>query len=129
MSGELYQLIKTVHIATAFVTICVFTYRGSMKLRDSEFTPPLWLKIFPHTNDTVLLICAIYLATSSRQLPISTDWVSAKVVALIVYIGMGMVVMRFARSKTQRIIAFALAILSFSYIVLVALSRSPTIGF
>ncbi len=128
MDVELYQLIKTIHMSTAVVTICCFIYRGSMKLRDSEYCPARWLKVFPHINDTILLACAVYLATESQQLPIATNWLSAKIAALLIYIGMGMIVMRFAKTKTQRVIAFGLAILSFGYIALVALSRSATMG-
>lgn len=128
MDGELYQLIKTVHIATAVVTICCFIYRGSMKLHNGEYNPPRWLKVFPHINDTILLSCAIYLAMQSQQLPIATNWLSAKVAALLIYIGMGMIVMRYAKTRAQRATAFGLAILSFGYIVLVALNRSATMG-
>ena len=128
MDGELYQLVKTVHMFTAVVTICGFIYRGSMKLYDGEYSPPRWLKVFPHINDTVLLSCAAYLAIQSQQLPITTTWLSAKVVALLVYIGMGLIVLRYAKTRTQRATAFGLAILSFGYIVLVALNRSATLG-
>lgn len=128
MDAEWYQLVKTVHLSTAIVTICFFTYRSLRKLADGQYNPPRWLKIFPHINDTLLLSCAVYLAVQSQQLPITTNWLSAKVAALLVYIGMGLIVMRYAKTRTQRAIAFGLAILSFGYIVLVALSRSATMG-
>ncbi|ARN76436.1 hypothetical protein BST96_15155 [Oceanicoccus sagamiensis] len=123
---QLYPTIKLLHITTAVITILCFTYRGARKVNDGHYRPAKWLRIVPHINDTVLLSCAIYLATQSRQYPLTTDWVSAKLLALFAYIGLGMVVMRLAKNQQQRIIAFGLALVCFAYIVAVALSRSPT---
>ncbi len=127
MDIALYPTVKLLHITTAAITIVCFTYRGAMKINDGHYRPPRWLRILPHANDTILLCCAIYLATQSRQYPLSTDWVSAKLVALFAYIGLGMVVMRFAKNQQQRIVAFVLALGCFAYIVAVALSRSPVL--
>ena len=129
MDFQLYPAVKLLHMTTAVITILLFSYRGAMKINDGHYRPAKWLRTLPHLNDTVLLSCAIYLATQSRQYPLSTDWVSAKLVALFLYIGLGMVVMRFAKNQQQRIAAFVLALASFAYIVAVAFSRSPTLGF
>ncbi len=128
MDFQLYPAIKILHMTTAIITILCFIYRGILKVLDGNYRPAKWLRILPHANDTILLTCAIYLAMQSRQYPLSTDWISAKFFALLAYIGLGMVVMRFAKNQQQRIIAFVLALISFSYIVAVALSRSPTLG-
>lgn len=127
MDASFYPLIKALHVCTAMLSISGFLYRGVLKLNHPARAIPKWLKIFPHFNDTLLLSCAIYLAAISQQWPTTTDWVAAKVIALLIYIGVGMVVLRFGKTQKQRIIAFGLAILSFSYIVLTALTRNPLI--
>ncbi|MFA7555994.1 MAG: SirB2 family protein [Spongiibacteraceae bacterium] len=120
-----YPTIKLIHISTAVISIGLFTYRGSQKLRNHHYQANKWLRTLPHINDSILLACAIYLATLSHQYPISHPWLSAKIIGLLLYIGFGMMVMRFARNQLQRSAAFVLALLSFAYIVAVAISRDP----
>jgi uncharacterized membrane protein SirB2 len=61
----------------------------------------------------------------SRQYPFVAGWLTAKVVALVVYIGLGMVALRRGRSRRARITAWIAAQAVFLYIVAVALARSP----
>ena len=57
--------------------------------------------------------------------PAKAPWIAAKIVALIVYIALGMIAFRFGRTRRIRGIAFALALLTFGYIVTVAISKDP----
>lgn len=126
---ELYPFIKLLHISTAIISISLFTYRASLKLKRPSHQARGWLHYSPHLNDSILLSCAIYLAIKTQQYPFSTDWLSVKVIALFTYILLGMVVLRYARTQAQRITAFILALISFAYILAVAINRSPFAGF
>jgi uncharacterized membrane protein SirB2 len=121
----MYSTIKTIHVTCAIISITGFSIRGILKLCESSILNQRWIKISPHVVDTLLLLSAIYLATASHQYPVQHAWLSAKVIALLVYIGMGFVVMRTAKNKTQQVFAFFAALLSAGYIVAVALTRSP----
>ena len=79
----------------------------------------------PHILDTVLLGSAIGMLVLWRVDPLCVGWLSAKIVALLVYIGLGMVAFRFATSRRLRLMAFGLALLSAAYIVAVAYTKSP----
>ncbi len=125
---DLYQWIRWLHISCAAISISGFTVRGLLKLNGSAMLNQRWIKILPHLIDTVLLSCAIYLAIASHQYPFTDNWLTAKLFALLAYIGLGMLALRYARSRPQQWIAFILALLSFSYIAAVALTRSPTLG-
>ncbi len=118
-----YLLIKYLHISCAALSITGFIIRGILQLRGADVIKQRWIKIIPHCIDTVLLASAIFLAISTQQYPISHPWLTAKVTALLVYIGLGMVVIRFGKTPQQRRIAFVLAIACFAYIVAVALTR------
>jgi len=48
----------------------------------------------------------------------------AKIVALLIYIGAGMVALRFGRSRNERLGAWVFVLLMFLYIVSVALTKS-----
>ncbi|HMY91216.1 MAG TPA: SirB2 family protein, partial [Nitrosomonas sp.] len=86
-----------------------------------------WVKILPHVNDTVLLLSAIMLAITIQQNPLENSWLTAKVIGLLTYILLGMVALRFGKTRRTKITAWIMALMVFGYIVLVALTKNPTI--
>ena len=57
--------------------------------------------------------------------PLASSWLAAKLLALVVYIGLGMVALRVGRNRRVRIVAWLLGLASAGYIVSVALHRNP----
>ena len=51
------------------------------------------------------------------------DWLTAKVLALIAYIVLGAIGLKYGRTRKIRIAAWVAALLTFGYIVAVALTR------
>ena len=94
-------------------------------LRESSILRKTWVKIAPHCIDTVLLISAIVLALRIQQFPGTHAWLSAKLIAVLVYIGLGMIALRQGRSRVVRIGAWWGALAVFLYIVAVAITRNP----
>lgn len=120
-----FLLIKTIHISCAAVSYLLFFLRGIWKLNGSAIMSQRWVKIVPHVVDTLLIVSAIALAFSIRQYPFVDAWLSAKVIALLLYIGLGFVALKYGRSKTVRLSAWIAAQLVFAYIVLVAINHNP----
>ncbi len=79
--------------------------------------------------DTLLLACALYLVAASGQYPFQQPWLTAKVLALILYIGLGTMAIKRAPTPGSRGLFALLALLVFGYIVLVAVTRSPLPAF
>ena len=94
---------------------------------DSPRLSRRWVRIVPHVIDTVLLLSAVGLVVHIRQYPFGSAWLTAKVVALLFYIGLGMVALRFGRTLAIRTSAWVLALVVFAYIVSVAVTRSPLV--
>ncbi len=121
-------MIKLIHMSTAFISISLFLLRGLWVFRESakdkKRMAKKWVKIVPHVNDTVLLVTAILLTMSIHQYPIVDGWLTAKLSALIAYIGFGMFALKRAKEKKNKVVFFILALLTFSYIVGVALTRT-----
>ncbi|MDH5178970.1 MAG: SirB2 family protein [Gammaproteobacteria bacterium] len=117
------SLIKLIHITTVLISISGFVLRGILLLRDSPIMRQRWIKIVPHINDTILLVTGITLAVSIQQYPFVHGWLTAKVIALLVYIGLGFMTIRFAHNKQQRLITWLAAILVFAYMLGVAHTR------
>jgi uncharacterized membrane protein SirB2 len=122
------NIIKIIHVTTALISISGFTLRGIWMLRDSPQLQAKWVKIIPHVNDTVLLLSAIILAVQMSQAPFVHSWLTAKVLGLLLYIGLGMVALRFGKTKPVKALAFLSAIIVFIYIVLVALTKNPLLS-
>ncbi len=80
--------------------------------------------MLPHIIDTFLLASAVVLAVQMRLSPFEQPWLMTKIIALLVYIGLGMVALRFGRSKRTRLIAWLLGLATILYIVSVAFSKS-----
>ena len=83
-----------------------------------------WVRVAPHVVDTVLLASAIALAVMVGQYPLVDDWLTAKVLGLVVYIVLGMIALKRGRTRAARITAFCSALLVFAYIVAVAVTKS-----
>jgi len=118
-----FVLIKGVHMGCAVLSVSLFFMRGIWMLTAPQRLRMAWVRVLPHGVDTVLLLSAVTLALMSHQYPGVDNWLTAKVVALLLYIGLGLVAFRFGRSKRTRGIAWVAALLVFMYIVAVARSR------
>lgn len=118
-------LLKTLHISCAASSYILFFLRGIWSLNGSTIMRQRWIKIVPHVVDTLLIVSAITLAFSIHQYPFVDAWLTTKVIALLLYIGLGFVALRYGRSKTVRLSAWIMAQLVFTYIVLVAISHNP----
>lgn len=121
----MYLAIKAVHVGCAVLSIGGFLVRGMLSLRGSPLLDARWVRVAPHVVDTVLLASALWLAWRSAQYPFVQGWLTAKVLALVVYIVLGTVALRRGRGRRARAAAFGLALGSVAYIVSVALTRDP----
>jgi uncharacterized membrane protein SirB2 len=86
------------------------------------------VRVVPHVVYTLLLASAISMAVLAHLVPTELPWRAAKIVGLIVYIVLGAIALRYGRTRTQRALAFAAALAAFAYIIVVALTRSPSLG-
>ena len=117
-------MIKLIHMSSAFISISFFLLRGIWVFNSSEMMNKKWVKIIPHVNDTILLVTAIILAVSVQQYPFTHDWLTAKFIALLLYVVFGMFALKRAKEMNNKIIFFVLSLLTFSYIIGVALNRT-----
>ena len=124
-----YLVIKHLHITFALLSGSFFLLRGIWMLGESPLLQQRWVKVVPHVVDTLLLTSALVMVFWSGQYPFAQPWLTAKVLALIVYIGLGTVALK--RGKTRGIQTFAMfaALATFGYIVAVALTKQALVGF
>ena len=114
-------VLKHLHITCVTLSYTLFFLRGVWMLRTSPLLQQRWLKIAPHTVDTLLLASAITLAWHLGISPVSHPWLMAKIIALLCYIGLGFIAMRFGRTRRTRLAAWLLGQGGF-YVVVVAIT-------
>ena len=120
-----YLALKYVHVGAVVVSFGLFFLRGMWMMAAPEKLAVRWVRVVPHVIDTVLLVSAIALAAITAQYPFVQPWLTAKVLALPVYILLGTVAIRRGRTRHVRIVAWILALTVFGYMVAVARARVP----
>ena len=118
-------LAKQIHVACVILTFLLFFIRGVWMIMESDLLKRKWTRRVPPVIDTVLLLSAIYLAVSMHQYPFVHGWLTAKVVALFVYIGLGMLALSYGKTKFIRVTTWIASLLCFAYIVSVAYTKNP----
>lgn len=121
----IYTLIKLVHVGSVALSFSLFFVRGIWMLRAPQRLQRRWVRIAPHIVDSILLTSALILAVMSRQYPGVENWLTAKVIALLVYIALGMIALKRGRSRRVRTLAWLAALTVFVYIIAVAVTRDP----
>ena len=120
-----YGTLKMVHESAVAVSLAGFFARGIGTLRNAGWVRHRAARTLPHLVDTVLIVSAAWLAFILRLTPANSPWIAAKIAGLVVYIALGMVALRFGRTKTIRATAWVAAMLTFGYIVSVAITKDP----
>ena len=122
---ELYLSLRTIHITCAIIAGAGFTVRGIWMLNRSPLLDHRLTRTLPHVNDTLLLCAALGMVWMAHLNPFNHTWLMAKLTGLIAYIILGSIALRQGRSQRIRALAFGAALLSFGYILTVALTRNP----
>ncbi|HEY5683625.1 MAG TPA: SirB2 family protein [Sulfuricaulis sp.] len=122
--------LKYLHVTCVILSGAGFFIRGTWMIHESSQLHRIWVRVLPHIIDTTLLVSAMLLMIQIRQYPFVHDWLTAKVLALVAYIVIGAVGLKYGKTKKIRVIAWLVAMILFLYIVLVALTRQvlPYIG-
>jgi len=123
-----YTLLRTVHIATVHISLTLFLLRAFWMLRESDLLKATWVRVLPHINDTLLLVAAIAMLVVGGLNPLNQPWLMAKIIGLLVYIGLGTVALKRGRSKAVRIQALVAALATFGYIIAVAVTKQVLPG-
>ena len=120
----MYTTLKLVHMTAATLTIAGFVLRGFWMLSDSEKLQHPLVRVLPHIIDTVFLLAGIGLIMTLHLPVLLPGWLQIKIAALLAYILLGTIALKRGKTKRIRTIAFVLALLTFAYVVGVALSKS-----
>lgn len=126
-----YAILKLIHIGAVAASFCGFVARGFGIFCGAAWVRHRLARSLPHLVDTVLLLSAVGMLWVVRLSPWAVPWLRAKILGLIVYIALGLLALRPARSRNTvrpravNLIAWISALMVFGYIASVALTKSP----
>jgi uncharacterized membrane protein SirB2 len=125
---NLYNSLKLVHVACVVFSILLFVYRYRQLVRYPGQPLAKLLRVLPHINDTMLLAAAVGMLAALGLNPLTTFWLLAKILALLLYIALGALCLKSVPGSRRQLVFFVLALTVFSYIVLVALTKQYAPG-
>lgn len=89
----MYPIVKQIHVILVVVSICLFQFRY-WRYQVQNHPTNLLVRIAPHGIDTLLLVTGLALLMMAGFSPMNSSWLMAKLIALVVYIGFGMLAMK-----------------------------------
>ena len=119
-----YLALKQAHVILALVSIIGFALRWNWKRLDHRLAATRAVRIVPHVIDSLLLAAGVAMAMQIGQYPLTHAWLTAKIVGLLLYIGLGMIAMRSAPGSRRSTTAFVCAVFVFAWIASIARSKS-----
>lgn len=119
----MYFAVKHLHVTCVVLSAAGFLLRGVWMLSGSPLLQHRLTRVLPHLVDSLLLLSALTLAVMIAQYPFVAGWVTAKVIGLLAYIGLGTVALKRGRTVAGRALAFAAALVVYAWIVSVALTK------
>ena len=117
-----YAIFKHVHMTAVALSGLLFMVRGLWLLQGSAQLQAKWVKITPHVVDTLLLVSAIAMLVVAQQFPV---WVHVKITLLVVYIGLGLMAFKKAKTQGQKLTFLLAAVAVYVFLISVALAKSP----
>jgi len=121
MSPTTLKLIHVICVAMTFVSISL---RGYWMIINSPLLRHKLTRILPHVIDTMLLVSGFYLVVVVYGEFYRHSWLLVKLVAVVVYIVLGSVAIRYGKTRVIRITALILAWCVFFYIAMLARNNS-----
>lgn len=123
----MYLALKHIHLTFVALSLLAFFVRGVWLFMNSSMLSKKWVKILPHIISTILLVSGITLAVHLGLSPGSQPWLIAKIIGLVIYIGLGVATFKVPNPATRKIL-WVCALIVFAYIVSVAITKNP-LGF
>jgi uncharacterized membrane protein SirB2 len=123
-----YAALKLLHQGSVVLSVAGFFARGLGALSGADWVRARAARTLPHLVDTVLLGSALAMLWLLQLAPWDAPWLSAKIVGLLLYIGLGMLALRPGRPLALRAVAWVAALAVVGWMVVVAVTKDPWVG-
>ena len=122
---EFYPQIRHVHILAVILSGSLFALRGLGALAGARWPHAALLRYLSYTIDTTLLTAALMLVTILPGAMFANGWLAVKLVLVVVYVVLGVLAMKRARTRGIRVGCYVAALLVFVAIFGIARMHQP----
>lgn len=125
MLANHYAEIRLLHVWCVGSSGTLFAVRGILHLGNVSFANHQALRHLSYVIDSLLLAAAVALMVILHQYPFVNGWLTTKLLLLLLYIALGTIALKRARTTGSRGVALLAALATFAYIIGVALAHDP----
>jgi len=118
-------MIKFFHLIFILLSISSFVGRVYLAEKQPAMLEQKWIKIGPHIINSLLLLSGFALVFQGSWWSAEHGWIIAKLIALVAYVGLGIVAIKSQGDLRWK--AFAGAMVCFIYIAVVAVTKNAFI--
>ncbi len=122
---DFYPQVRLAHIGLVVTSGSLFALRGLATLAGAQWPRMAPLRYASYLIDTALLSAAILLLVMLRLNPFTEPWLAVKLALLPVYVVLGVMALRRARSLRSRIVYFVAALACFGSMYSIARAHHP----
>jgi uncharacterized membrane protein SirB2 len=122
---ELYPQVRWTHISLVLTSGALFAARGVGVLLGARWSMTLAVRRLSYTIDTALLSAAVLLLVMLGINPFAVAWLSTKIALLLVYIVLGTLALKRARTQRLRLLCYVAALVCYGFMLTVALAHHP----
>lgn len=123
----MYFAIKHIHLTAIALSVILLLIRFYWSVTHSQMLNKKWVRIVPHVIDTVLLASALTLCVIIAQYPFVHGWVTEKVIGVVLYIFLGLVALKKAKTIPIKSLAMVGAIAVLAVIGKLAITKQAFI--
>lgn len=120
----MYLTIKTIHMTAALLSFTGFLFRAYLMVMESKLLNHKAVLVTPHVIDGIFLLSGATMAFMVNFGLFSQLWLTSKIALLMFYLLFVGIALNRGRTRSIRIAAFFLAILTFAYIVGIAVHKT-----
>lgn len=122
---EFYPQIKYVHVLMVMLSGALFALRGAGVLLGGRWPMALPLRWGSYAIDTTLLTAAAMMLTVLPAGMFANGWLAMKIALLVVYIVLGTLALKRARSRRARAVFYVAALLTYGWMISIARAHHP----
>ncbi|MDA9909702.1 SirB2 family protein [Gammaproteobacteria bacterium] len=120
----MFLILKTIHMCCALISFTGFLFRAYLMVNDSKCLNHKIVLVTPHLVDTVFLLSGFSMAFVLNMGLFAQGWLTLKIFLLMFYLLFVGIALNRGKTKSIRIGSFFLAIVTFVYIVGIAVNKT-----
>ncbi|WP_038173043.1 MULTISPECIES: SirB2 family protein [Vibrio] len=123
----MYEGLKHFHLLTIAISATLLSVRFALMMANSPILEKKFFKVFPHINDTFLLLSGIMLIVVTGFIPFtaSAPWLTEKITCVLAYIALGFFALKLGKNKLLKTFSFFGALGWLAMAGKVAVTKTP----